>query len=98
VKATQDGFRHDAPKRLHRPAARCIRAKGEMRANIVVVAGVGRKHVAKMGFAEDHDVIETFPTDRADEPLYVTVLPWLARCDRSVPDAMAWSRRVTRAP
>jgi hypothetical protein len=40
-----------------------------------------------MGFAEYHDVIETFPTDRADEPLYVTVLPWRAWCDRSVPDA-----------
>ena len=58
-----------------------------MRANIVVVAGVGRKDVAKMGFAEYYDVIETFPTDRADEPLYMTVLPWRAWRDRSVPDA-----------
>jgi hypothetical protein len=58
-----------------------------MRANIVVVAGVGRKDVAKMGFAEYYDVIETFPTDRADEPLYMTVLPRRAWCDRSIPDA-----------
>ena len=40
-----------------------------------------------MGFAEYYDVIETFATDRADEPLYMTVLPWRARRDRSVPGA-----------
>jgi hypothetical protein len=58
-----------------------------MRANIVAGAGVGLKHVAKMGFAEYYDVIETFATGRADEPLYMTVLPWRARRDLSVPSA-----------
>jgi hypothetical protein len=37
-----------------------------MRANIVVGAGVGLKHVAKMGFAEYYDVIET---SRRIEPM-----------------------------
>ena len=55
VKAAQDGLRHDAPNGLHRPAARCILAKGQVRANIVVVAGVGRKHAAKMHFAKYYE-------------------------------------------
>lgn len=40
-----------------------------------------------MRFAQYGDVVEAFPTDRADEPLYMTVLPWRAWRDRSVPDA-----------
>jgi hypothetical protein len=28
-----------------------------------------------MPFAKDHDVIEAFPPDRADEPFTVSVLP-----------------------
>jgi hypothetical protein len=36
-----------------------------MRPEFVVVAGVGRKDPAQMGFAEDNDVIEALPTDRA---------------------------------
>ena len=49
-----------------------------MRAETVVVAGVGLKHAAKMRLAEYYDVVEAFPTDRADEPLNMTVLPWRA--------------------
>jgi len=87
VKAAQDGHRHDAPERLHRSAERCILTEGQVRADTVVVASVGLKHAAKMRFAKYYDVIETFPTDRADEPLYMTVLPWRTWCDRSIPDA-----------
>jgi hypothetical protein len=87
VKAAQDGHRYDAPKRLHRSAERCILPEGQVRADTVVVADVGLENAAKMRFAEYYDVVEAFPTDRADQPLYMTVLPWRARRDRSVPDA-----------
>ena len=87
VKAAQDGDRYDAPERLHRSAERCILAEGQVRADTVVVASVGLKHAAKMRFAKYYQVVEAFPTDRADEPLYMTVLPWRARRDRSVPGA-----------
>jgi hypothetical protein len=47
-----------------------------VRANTVVVAGVGPKHAAKMCLTEYDDVVEAFPTDRADEAFDVTILPW----------------------
>jgi hypothetical protein len=34
-----------------------------MRSEFVVVAGVGRKNPAQMGFAEDDDAIEAFPCE-----------------------------------
>src|SRR3982074_1774710 len=46
-----------------------------MRSDSVVIAGVGRKDPAQMGVAEDDDVIEAFPADRADQSLRMPVLP-----------------------
>ena len=39
-----------------------------MRSKFVVIAGVGRKDAAQVGLAEDNDMIEAFPADRADQP------------------------------
>jgi hypothetical protein len=46
-----------------------------MRSETVVVAGVGREGPAQLGLAEDDDVIEAFPADRADQSLGMPVLP-----------------------
>ena len=54
---------------------RRILVQGQMRSEFVVIAGVGRKNLAQMGFAEDDDVIEAFAADRADQPLRMPVLP-----------------------
>jgi len=54
---------------------RRIFVQGQMRSEFVVVAGVGRKDAAQMGFAEDDDVIEAFAADRAVQPLCMPVLP-----------------------
>ena len=40
-----------------------------------------------MSFSKDDNVVETVPTDRANEPLRVSVLPWRAWRDWSVPNA-----------
>jgi hypothetical protein len=40
-----------------------------MRSELVVVAAVAGKDPAQMGLAEDDDVIEAFPADRADQSL-----------------------------
>jgi hypothetical protein len=42
---------------------RRILTQRQMRPEVVVIASVGRKDPAQMGFAEDDDVIETFRTD-----------------------------------
>ena len=53
-----------------------------MRSERVVIAGVGRKNLAQMGFAEDDDVIEAFPGDRADQSLRMPILPRRPRGDQ----------------
>jgi hypothetical protein len=42
--------------------------------NSVLVVGclVGCENVAKMALANDDDVIKTFPSDRADQPLRIS--------------------------
>jgi hypothetical protein len=72
MKSAEDRPRCDLATPVDRPMGRRILAQGQMRSEFVVIASVGRKNLAQMGFAEDDDVIETFPTDRADQPLRVT--------------------------
>src|SRR5260370_40389460 len=55
-----------------------------MRSEFVVVAGVARKEPTQMGFAEDDDVIEAFPADRADQSLRMPVLPGRPRRRRVI--------------
>src|SRR5260370_28071978 len=68
---------------LDRPMAWRILIQGQRRSEFVVIAGVGRKDPAQMGFAEDHDVIEAFAADGADQSLRMPVLP-----------GRSWGRRV----
>src|SRR5260221_8780280 len=40
-----------------------------------------------MSFAKHNDVVKTIPSDRTDEPLRISVLPWRAWCNRPIPYA-----------
>ena len=42
----------------------------------VVVRGISFEGAAEMGLAEHDDVVETLPSDRADQPFDVSVLAW----------------------
>ena len=50
-----------------------------MRAYLVVVFHVRQQYVPKMSFAQDDNMIGTFPADRTDQPFSISVLPWGAR-------------------
>ena len=65
-----------------------------MRSEFIVVAGVARKDPAQMALAEDDDVIEAFPADRADQSLRMTVLPRRPRRRRVI--AYAHRRKTLR--
>jgi len=67
VKPAQHGHRDDATERLHGSAETSIFAKCEVRARAVVVGGMSGQNAAKMRLADDHDMIETFSPDRADQ-------------------------------
>src|SRR5712672_1601186 len=75
MKSAEDRLSSELAEPLDRPMARGILTQGQMRSELVVVAGVRRKDLAQMGLAEDDDVIEAFPPDRADHSLRMPVLP-----------------------
>jgi hypothetical protein len=41
--------------------------------------------MAEMPFAEHNNMVKTIPSDRTDEPLRISVLPWRPWRDRSIP-------------
>jgi len=75
MKSAEDRSCNDLAAPMNGTADRRIFREGEMRSGAVVVACVGRKDPAQMGLAEDDDVIEAFPADRADQSLRMPVLP-----------------------
>ncbi len=75
MKSAEDRLSGDLADPLDRPMARRILIQGQTRSEFVVIAGVGGKDSTQMGVAEDNDVIETFPPDRADQSLRMSVLP-----------------------
>ena len=75
MKSAEDRSRNDLAKPLNRTIARRILTQRQMRPEFFVISCVGRKYPTQMGVAEDDDVIEAFPADRANEPLRVPILP-----------------------
>jgi hypothetical protein len=61
--------------------------RGQMRSYLVVVFHVRQQCVPKMSFTQNDDMIDAFPTDRADQPFSISVLPWGARRRWSITNA-----------
>jgi hypothetical protein len=57
----------NAADRLRGAADRCILAEREEGPDLIVIVSIGLQHLPEMPFAKDHDMIETFPPDRADD-------------------------------
>ena len=74
MKSAEDRLSSELAEALDRSMARRVLIQGQMRSELVVIADIGRKDAAQMDFAEDGDVIEAFPADRADQPLRMPVL------------------------
>src|SRR5476651_485875 len=53
----------------------------------IVILHVRKEYVAQVSLAEDDDMIKAFPSDRADQPFSVSILPWRARRGWSVANA-----------
>ena len=65
----------DTANGLRSAADRCILDEREVGPDLIVIVGIGLQHIPEMPFAKDHDMIKTFPPDRADETFAATVLP-----------------------
>jgi hypothetical protein len=84
MKSAEDRLSDDLAGPLDRPMARRILIRGQMRSEFVVIGGVSGKDSTQMGVAEDDDVIEAFPADRADQSLRMPILPGRPRGGRVI--------------
>jgi hypothetical protein len=87
MKSTEEWDGHDRSSGLDWTAERGVLGECEMRPGAIVVVGVGCEDLPKVHFAQDHDMVQAFSPDRADEPFNLSVLPGRARRSWSVPDA-----------
>jgi hypothetical protein len=62
---------------------RCVRG-------FVVIRDVSPNDSTKVSLPEHNDVVETLPSDRADQPFDISILPWGSRRRRPVTDAHAF--------
>jgi hypothetical protein len=67
VKAAEKGPRCDGAKTLGDAMERGVLGQGSMSSLLGVVARVGGQDPAQVHVAEDHDVVQAFSSDRADE-------------------------------
>ena len=77
----------DRSSRMDRAAERSVCRKSEMGTGAIVVVGVSPEDLAKLRFAQDHDMMQAFSSDRADEPFDMTILPRRPRRSWSIPNA-----------
>ena len=86
VKSADLRDRHDAPARWRLDFARmrAVVVEGLMRAGGVVVREVPAQQTAEVPFVDHDDVIEAFPTNRADDALGEGILPGRPRRDKDL--------------
>src|SRR5262245_20920433 len=84
--------RDDSPGgwRLHFTCMRAIAMECLMRARCIVVGEVPSQQASEMPFAEDDDVIEAFPSNRADDALCEGILPGCSWGDEDLVDPHAF--------
>jgi hypothetical protein len=75
MKSAENRPRGDTTEPLNGPTVRRILVQRQMRSVFVVITDVGTKNSTQVGVAEDDDVIEAFPADRANQPLRMPILP-----------------------
>ena len=63
-----------------RTSFRSIFRQCQMGSRAVIVGEIALQPVAQMSLIENDDVIQTFPPNRADQPLHIRILPRTPGC------------------
>jgi hypothetical protein len=82
MKAAENRSRCDGAEPLNRPMNGSVLAQSPMSSRFIVVGGKLAKDLAQMGLTEHNQVVETFPSDRADQSLRVPIRPRRARSNK----------------
>ena len=86
MKAAENRSRCDGAEPLNRPMNGSVLAQSSMSPRSIIVGDKLAKDPAQMGLTEHNQVVETFPSDRANQSLRVPILPRRARSNRFVAD------------
>src|SRR4029450_13567026 len=85
MKAAKDRLGCDGADALNRPMERGILVQLAMNARFIIISGKLAQDPAQVRLPEHDHVVETFPSDRADQSLDVRVLPRRLGRDRLCP-------------
>ena len=80
------------------PAVGCVFRQSEMGSIAVVVVGISAKQLSEMSCIQDNYVIQKIASDRPDDTLNVSVLPWRSWRYRTIADTHPLSRRRYEEP
>ena len=75
VSSTENWFWENAPGGLNSPRYRRILVQREMCPSAIVILHIREEYVAQMPFAEDHNMIKAFLSDRSNQPFAISILP-----------------------
>ena len=75
MKSAEDRPRVDVTDPSNWTNKRRVLGQRQMCPDTVVVGGIGVEDLTQVGLAKDHDVIQAFSTDRANQPLRMPILP-----------------------
>jgi hypothetical protein len=87
MKTPEHGSGCDGAGPLNGAMNRTILVQSPMGAHAIVIGRILTKDPAQVSFAEHNQVVDAFPSDRADQSLRVPILPWRPGRDRLVPNA-----------
>src|SRR5205807_10481577 len=87
MKASKDRLGCDDAEALNRPMEGGILVERAMNARFIIISGILAQDPAQVCLPEHGQVVETFPSDRADQPLDVRVLPRRSGRGRLVPNS-----------
>jgi hypothetical protein len=76
VQSAQNRHRQRETHSLDGTRDRRVLVQGQVRTSLVVIFLVGIEQMAQMPFAEHNNMVKTIPSDRTDQPLRISVLPW----------------------
>ena len=76
MQSAQDWHRQNTADGFDGEGYRRILIQWQVRPGLIVVVCIRSKQMPKMLLAKYDDMVKAVPSDRADKPLRISILPW----------------------
>ena len=87
MESAKNGANDKAALGGYHPRKRRVFVQRQVSSTLIVILLVRTQQIAQMPFAKNNDMVEAVASDRADQPLRVSILPGRAGRDRPIPNA-----------